>query len=183
MPAAFSMASRRPCGPPCRARHRGGRATRIPRPVLDGTAPRRLHGLPLQLGQVVLPDAPEHLRADPRALLDDQLPQARDRRLGHIVRRAHLIEVEQRHVELTHRTQRASQPANRLRERLSRPAVRNERDRLADAPCRHARLMHRVHVSLPRSGQRTAQRGQSLADQELGWIRALHDGVTRLDLL
>ena len=75
-----------------------------------------------------------------------------------------MIEVQQRHVELTDGAQRACQLANRFPERLASAAASDERQRLANAARRHARLVDRLHITLAGPRKRPAQCSKTLTN-------------------
>jgi hypothetical protein len=128
-------------------------------------------------------DSADHLGAKTLPFFGDQLSQTGDGGFGHIAGRAQLVEVHERDIQLANRSEHASQLSHRALERFAGTAAGNQGQRLADPPGRNPRLVDGLHVALLRTRKCPAQCGETLADDQLGRVGALHDGVTRLDLL
>jgi hypothetical protein len=76
----------------------------------------------------------------------------------------------ERHVQLAKRSKRARQ-APRLLFELAAPRARgDERQRFAQPPSRHPRLVDRLDVALASRTKRPAQRAQPLPDEQLGGV-------------
>ena len=119
-------------------------------------------------------DPPTHLGVNQVTFRSDHLAEPVDCRSRQLAFAFELLEGDEGDVELADESEGAREALYYTLEFVAAGPGGDERQRFAQAPRGHARLMDRAHVAAPRGGKSSRQRHETLADHQFRWAGSLH---------